>query len=400
MITLYRRHATDCKVHSIKNMTDKAKRRYMDCDCAIYMNGTGDHAGRKSADTRDIKVAIAKMQAADAKSKDQAVYGLTLADAIQKFLDSREHRIKGGTKNTYSRILNGRLMTFAAEKNVTHIQQLTVDMLEDFKTYGLGDIADTSKTTATKFLRRFLKVAHQRGWLPESLATRVTAHESTTEQKQPYTDDEVTKILTAAGTMDDGSAYGSDGARFGLLAQLMLETGMRCGDAVRFVPAKCVQSPTTKLWKYSFRPMKTQKLKKKLVTAYIPNWLKLAIDACSWMSEDRPFAHVLVVLEDETTDRTLCMVGQVYQRMQAIGVRCKVTDCRPHRLRDTFAVRCLTRGENPLSIGDVSKLMGHASVTVTEKYYAAWIPEREALLEARFAESLQPKPQRTLAIAA
>lgn len=120
MITLYRRHSTDCPVHKIKKMTPKAKKRYTDCDCAIWMNGTGEHTGRKSADTRDWKVAIAKMQALDAKSKDAAVYGLTLADAIQKFLDSTEHRIKGTTLDKYKRILKGRLLTFAGEKNLTH----------------------------------------------------------------------------------------------------------------------------------------------------------------------------------------------------------------------------------------------------------------------------------------
>jgi len=111
MLTLYRRHSAPtensegCHVHTIKKMTAKAKKRYTDCNCPIWMNGTGDHSGvRESADTRDMKVAVAKMQAMDAKSKDAAVYGMTLEESIKKFLDSAVHRIKGATLDKYTRI--------------------------------------------------------------------------------------------------------------------------------------------------------------------------------------------------------------------------------------------------------------------------------------------------------
>src|SRR5579863_8204022 len=64
----------------------------------------------------------------------------------------------------------------------------------------------------------------------------------------------------------------------------------------------------------------------------------------------------------------------VYERMQAIGKRTGVTVCRPHRLRDTFAVRALLRG---MQLEDVSRLLGHTSVKVTETYYAKWIGSRK-----------------------
>jgi integrase len=68
----------------------------------------------------------------------------------------------------------------------------------------------------------------------------------------------------------------------------------------------------------------------------------------------------------------------VRERMAEIGKRCEVADCRPHRLRDTFAVRMLLKG---VAIDDVSKMLGHASVAVTQKYYSPWDPRRDARLE-------------------
>jgi hypothetical protein len=41
---------------------------------------------------------------------------------------------------------------------------------------------------------------------------------------------------------------------------------------------------------------------------------------------------------------------------------------------DTLAVRLLTKG---VPLEDVSKLLGHASIAVTEKYYAPWVASRK-----------------------
>ena len=37
---------------------------------------------------------------------------------------------------------------------------------------------------------------------------------------------------------------------------------------------------------------------------------------------------------------------------------------------------------------DLSKMLGHKSVKITEKYYSPWVLERQAALERRMAEAL------------
>src|ERR1039457_5357890 len=49
-----------------------------------------------------------------------------------------------------------------------------------------------------------------------------------------------------------------------------------------------------------------------------------------------------------------------------------------HRLRDSF-VEYLLSQDVPLA--DVSKLVGHTSVTTTEKQYGAWVPSRQKRLD-------------------
>jgi integrase len=55
-------------------------------------------------------------------------------------------------------------------------------------------------------------------------------------------------------------------------------------------------------------------------------------------------------------------------------------------LRDTFAVEMLL-ADMPLE--DVSRLLTHKSVRVTEKYYARWVKSRERKLEVKMVEAMR-----------
>jgi integrase len=77
--------------------------------------------------------------------------------------------------------------------------------------------------------------------------------------------------------------------------------------------------------------------------------------------------------------------------MLAVGKKHGIPDCRPHRLRDTCAVRWLVNG---VPIGDVSKLLGHSNVHTTETYYARWIPAR-ALRLLGIVEALRTERKET-----
>jgi integrase/recombinase XerD len=50
-----------------------------------------------------------------------------------------------------------------------------------------------------------------------------------------------------------------------------------------------------------------------------------------------------------------------------------------HMLRDTFAVEYLLAG---MPLDEVSRLLGHSSVTITQKHYAPWVLERQQRLAA------------------
>jgi hypothetical protein len=128
----------------------------------------------------------------------------------------------------------------------------------------------------------------------------------------------------------------------------------------------------------TYQMQKQQKTEKvKWVEAFLPDSLKVAIDQCEWLSKTLPFAF-------GSSKNPSYLANEVYERMKTVGLRCGVADCRPHRLRDTRAVRWLLQG---LQVGDVNRLLGHSSVRVTELYYSKWISSRKTRLERLLSET-------------
>jgi integrase len=165
----------------------------------------------------------------------------------------------------------------------------------------------------------------------------VTTVKAVYEQKEPYSDEEITTILDHASQLDGGThGYAKRPETFRLLLELMLATGLRVGDAVAFDPRTLSKGDT--LWIYTYQPQKQKRADKpKSLEAYITDEMKRRIDECEWLSLTRPFWY-----GGGNDPKPLAQA--VYERMQNIGARVGIADCRPHRLRDTFAVRALLRG--------------------------------------------------------
>jgi len=60
-----------------------------------------------------------------------------------------------------------------------------------------------------------------------------------------------------------------------------------------------------------------------------------------------------------------------------------------HRLRDTFAVELLLAR---VPIEQVSVLLGHSSVRITERHYAPWVRSRQEQLEADVRSAWERDP--------
>jgi integrase/recombinase XerD len=356
------------------------RRFRMDCACPIWLVGrtpSGDVVPRQSTGESDLRKAEAVCDSILREAKADPIHGVTITECVKAYLASRKDHISEKTLGQHRLVLD-RLLTFCHTQNAAYMSDLTVDLLERFKVEGLPDTASTSKATWIAKLRCFLKDAYRRGWTKEALREKVTTHKAVYEEKEPYTDEEVDLILAEALKLDGGThGYATKPKTFRLLLELQLETGIRVGDAVYYDPTGVTRGDH--LWIYTYVPRKQKRTDQpKLHEVYLTDRLKTAIEECEWLSPEFPFAW-------GEFENPSYLPNEVYYRMQAMGERCGVDDCRPHRLRDTFSVRKLLAG---FTLDDVSRLLGHSSVKITEKYYARWVRSRKTRLERLVAESL------------
>jgi hypothetical protein len=270
-LSIYRLHSVDCRVHKLK-LSVSEKKYFTNCECPIWLTGTTgrEKYPRQALGLRDWAAAEAKLRSLTADSKDETVHGPKLSHCIERYLDARDD-VKPKTLAQY-KLLPGRLKDFAQNKNKYFIRELTIDLLEDFKTCGLAGLAGTSKGTSLAKLAHFLREPCRRRWITESLVDKIRRHK------------EVALILDTAAKLNGGTTgYAKKAKTSRLLIELMLETGLRVSDAVKYDPARCQKSKF--LWIYSFHPRKARKNEApKTLDVYLTNRLQQRLQARALVS--------------------------------------------------------------------------------------------------------------------
>jgi integrase len=102
--------------------------------------------------------------------------------------------------------------------------------------------------------------------------------------------------------------------------------------------------------------------------------------------ELKPSGHFFVygsTRMETATDRWRRKIKRVFEQAGIAGGH-------PHRLRHTFAVDLLGKG---VDIKTVSMLLGHSSVVITEKFYAAWITARQEALADQVRRTWPEEPK-------
>lgn len=385
---LYRNHTPACKTLLVETtyrrltgtQQKKAIVRHRDCNCQWWYRRKGQPHGKATGHTDETE-AKSVVNALRAYAKDPEVHGETLAVCIEKYTAHIGSTYSKGTKKHY-RLLFENFAKFTTLCEITHIRQITVDHILDFKDSAfLPGIKGTTKGMMFRKLMAFFTHAYGRGWISEPLTVKIKAlklkFKAQEDAASPYTEDEISRILELSGTLNGASEdYGKVPGTFRLLCELMNEAALRVSDTTDYDPANCTPVDET-TWKYSYYPHKHNRtITPKLQLTYIKSDLKLAIDQCVWMSATRPFAP-----EPVTEDNLETFGRKVYRRLQLIGSKLGIKDCRPHRFRDSCAVRWLEKG---LGIEVVCQLLGHSKIEITWNHYSGALKDKEKRAETAY----------------
>jgi integrase len=145
------------------------------------------------------------------------------------------------------------------------------------------------------------------------------------------------------------------------LVLLMRWSGLRLGDAVRLERSRVVDG---KLMLY------TQKTGTPVYVP-LPNHVVAALEAVP-APNPRYFFWSGEATKENAGDPFWGWLEKIFKAAK-LGKR-----AHPHMLRDTFAVELLLAG---VPLDQVSILLGHSSVKITEKHYSPWVKARQEQLE-------------------
>jgi site-specific recombinase XerD len=370
------------------------------CNCAkwlyIYRDGkvklttaktrSWEKAEEKARQIRDSFDPVKQLQR-QLESKANARNGqMEISRAVDQFLKevTRLNR-EEATCAKYDLTLN-RLLSWCATQQpvVLFLFQLDVPTLRSWIHSWSG--APTTRHNQHQRLRTFFGFCIEQGWITENPAKKiknVTPHQ---EETLPFTREqyealiETTYYYDSRGKERNGGTTNSRRVRAYL--KLLRWSGLRAGDAA------CL--PKTQLRDDDSLFLYQAKVKTK---ASAPVYVLLPHDVAAELRD--------VPATGCTSPDYFFWSGRSKRKSEVSNwekifskVRSKAIELFPklfldthgrrrpahlHMMRDTFAVEYLLGG---MGLEEVSRLLGHSSVTITQKHYAPWVLERQKRLAA------------------
>jgi integrase/recombinase XerD len=235
------------------------------------------------------------------------------------------------------------------------------DLTEYRATWATTYPASITRATVQQRLKGFLRFCHDARFI-DRVPRLSPIPTDDTLPTLPLTDAQYTALLAA---IPKAFAHGNKTKRVRALVLLMRWSGLAITDAVTLERAKLLQEGT------AYRVV-TQRTKTGTdVSVPIPPDVAKEILSAPAKSARYFFWN--------GESKASSVVSQATGDFRLLFDTAGMPDGHSHQLRDTFACDLLTKG---VGIEDVSKLLGHSSVKVTEKHYSAWVQSRQNRLDS------------------
>jgi len=353
------------------------RRGERDCSCRLWVdgrrNGERIHKALKTADW-DTAQKIVRDWEADGTflpGHSPPPERMTLEGAWRRFLaDLVARNLHASTVRKY-RLLSRQMAEFASQRRLRFLQQFDLPTLSEFR--ATWHESPLTRSKKLERLRSFFRFAQESDWVDENPARKLKGPKVPVRPTLPFTQEEMIRILGALDPYIEQTApRGKDNARrLRSLVLVLRYSGMRIGDVVRLTTD---QIAGNKLMVY------TQKTGVP-VNSVLPDFVIRCLEVT-------PSAMGKYLFWADTGNLEV-IVGSWQKRLRKLFRLAGVRGGHAHRFRDTFAVELLLAG---VPLERVSILLGHQSVRVTERYYAAWTDSRQRQVEADLKRAWEHDP--------
>jgi integrase len=375
---VYARHTSDCP--------KKSDRFWKRCRCPKWIRGVlAASTIRQTADTRSWEKAEDKRRQLEEEAEERAAAirtgeapsrtsePITVKDAVKRFLASkRTENLADSTLDKLKTIFEKQFLAWATSAGFEKLAEITTADLEAFRdTWTDGALAKKKKQER---LIGFFYYGMRLGWIksnPAALLGRIRAEGPPTDYFPKVEFDLIvdsTYIYQPKGWLE----CRNQAARLRILILLMRWSGLAIRDAVTLERRRLNDKDELFLYRaktgnpvYVPLPHDVAEALRNIPPGPSPNPRYFL-----WSGNGSPKS---VVGNWQRSFRRLFTIANI-RRDDGTPKR-----CYPHMFRDTFAVEMLLAG---VPLEQVSILLGHKSVKITEKHYAPWVKARQDQLAA------------------
>ena len=364
VVTVYARHARKCPQSKVKRAG-----QYRRCKCPLWLRWGKSH--KRSARTRTWEIASKAARKLEEELEREAL-GLeppkkpelvTIDEALELYLVDRAQRgIKDSSK---AKRLLGRLRDYAYARNAIHLQDVSARLLTEWRATWTFRKDSGGPAVAWSIVKTFFRWAHSIDLVSSNVSAKLQSLPIVRKQVQPLTKDEMARLLAATSKCGFSTEVEQRIRTFILLQRW---SGLACVDAATLkrellgADDNLTQVHRTKTDAEVFIPLPP---------------------AVATMLRSHPNDHLEYFFWNPNRMAKPSLVCQFGDWMRLVfdkaGVKHGQQEMLTHRFRHTFAVELLLAG---VRMEQVSKLLGHKTVRTTERYYSAWVKERQRKLEA------------------
>ena len=364
MLSVYARHSNDCPKKDDIN--------WKRCRCPKWINGTLDGRFiRKTAKTRSWEKAEELKRRWEEAESPKKIDLVTIEQAVEAYLaDAKARELRDATLYKLEIIFRKQFLAWVRDKGLRFLKEIDLSLLRDYRAaWKDGALAKKKKQER---LIGFFWFCVRAGWLnsnPTQGLGRISVDPTPTDY---FTQDEFKKILDATYLYRENRWEQGDrnGTRLRALTLLMRWSGLRIRDAITLEQSRLAgdsillyQAKTRTPVYVPLPPDVAEMLR------IVPAGIRSNPRYFFWSGNGHPKS---AVADWQRSYRRLFELAAIKKPDGTLK------RCFPHMFRDTFAVEMLLAG---VPLEQVSILLGHKSVKITEKHYAPWVKARQEQLE-------------------
>jgi integrase/recombinase XerD len=344
--------------HSL-NCPHKADRHWRRCRCRKWIYIPIERR-RIPAQTRSWEQAERKARQLAGEATAADANGQTVREAVKLFLeDKKQQALSPNWEYKLKRELQS-LDDWCIRKGLVLLSELKLQHLEQYRKEWTG--APITRRKRQERLRSFFLYCVRHKWTPDNLASLLSPIKVPNSPTLPLTKEQFTQVMKEVAKYNP-LAVDRKWRRQRATAMLLLLrwSGLRLGDAARLERSALTEDGNLRLY--------MQKTGESVYVPLPPDVVKALRNLEN--PNTKYFFWNGTTAKESTVKRWWSTLKKIFR---AAGLQ----DAHPHQLRDTFAVGYLLAG---MPIDQVSTLLGHSSMKITERHYAPWVAARQKQLE-------------------